>query len=167
MIPEDRMTRRSILCIGLLMVGATTAFSPTVVKKSPPWISIESPVNPYDADTRGALLLVHATFREGPSQLSDVTGTAEGLVNGSRRSVPLRFEATSRPNVYSLRRQWPTEGSWLLRVNLRTTTALVALDPSGSVASVRVPTEVTNGMPLPRSVGSHEIDSTLNAITKR
>jgi hypothetical protein len=38
--------------------------SPSVVKW-PPWISIESPVNPYDPSARGAAMLVRAAFREG------------------------------------------------------------------------------------------------------
>lgn len=135
--------------------------------KSPPWLSIESPVNPYDADTRGDLLLVHASFREGVPQLADVTGTAEGLVNGVRRSVPLRFEATSRPTVFGLKRQWPTDGVWMLRIALKQTTALVQLDRAGSVASAVVPTRMQSGIPLPREIGAREIDSTLAATSRR
>jgi hypothetical protein len=162
------MTRRFMLPLfAIAAVAATTAFSPNVAKW-PPWISIESPVNPFDATARGAAMLVHAAFREGPSQLSDLSGTAEGLVNGARRSIALRFDVTGQPNVYALRRQWPTEGSWLLRINLRTTSALVMLDHEGNVASVRVPTRVaSDGMALPRDVTSREIDSTLASAPKR
>jgi hypothetical protein len=165
---EDLMTRRSVFpLLALAIVTTTTAFSTTAVKKSPPWISIEAPVNPYDRETRGAVMAIHATFREGDSQLSDLSGTAEGLVGGGRRSIPLRFEATSHSNIYVLRRQWPTEGAWLTRINLKTTTAIVTLDQSGNVSAVRVPTEVTNGMPLPRPVSAKEIDSTLAAVARR
>src|SRR3954463_15018756 len=162
------MSRRSIVpLVAAVLLGVTAAASTSTAIKSPPWLSIESPVNPYDPDTRGAAMVVHATFREGNSQLSDVSGTAEGIVNGSRRSVPLRFGATSRANAYALRRQWPTEGTWLLRINLRNTTAIVGLDQAGNVSSVRVPTELTSGIPLPRGVTAREIDSTLAASTKR
>jgi hypothetical protein len=162
------MTRRFMLpLVAVAVVAATTAFSPNVAKW-PPWISIESPVNPFDATARGAAMLVHATFREGPSQLSDLSGTAEGLVNGVRRSIPLRFDVTGQPNVFALRRQWPTDGSWILRINLRTTSALVMLDRDGNVASVSVPTRVaSDGTALPRGVTSKEIDSTLASATKR
>src|SRR3954468_3155856 len=162
------MTRQSIVpLVAAALLAVTTAATAATVLKSPPWLSIESPVNPYDPDTRGAAMVVHATFREGNSQLSDVSGTAEGIVNGARRSVPLRFEATNHANAYALRRQWPTEGTWLLRINLRTTTAIVGLDQAGNVSSVRVPTELTSGIPLPRAVTPREIDSTLAASTKR
>src|ERR1043165_2956975 len=122
------MNRRIAL---MALALATTALATPNIPKWPPWLSIESPVNPYDASARGALLLVHATFRGGASPLSDVSGSAEGIVNGARRSVPLRFENTGRPNVYALRQQWPADGRWVLKINLRTTTALVTVDQGG------------------------------------
>jgi hypothetical protein len=163
------MTRRPILAATLVALSlSTAAFASPTLFKWPPWLSIESPVNPYDPSARGALLLVHAAFREGPSQLSDVSGSAEGIVNGTRRSVALRFESTGRPDVYALRRQWPTEGRWVLRIGLRTTTAIVALDPAGNVASVQVPTQVTaNGDRVPRAVTQREVDSALTATARR
>jgi hypothetical protein len=161
------MTRRFVLPLAALaIVAGTAAFSAPVVK-SPPWISIESPVNPYDRDSRGAAMLVHASFREGDVQLTDLTGSAEGLVGGARRSVSLRFEATSRPNVFALRKQWPTEGAWLVRINLKTTTALVTLDQAGNVASVNLPTVFSSGVPLPRAVSAREVDSTLASVARR
>ena len=160
------MNRRTALALAALSL-ATTAFAPTI-PKWPPWLSIESPVNPYDPSARGALLLVHATFREGPSQVSDLNGTAEGVVNGKRRSVPLRFENTNRTDVYALRPQWPADGRWVLRINLRSTTALVALSPAGQVASVQVPTQVqANGDRVPRAVTAREVDSLLTATASR
>jgi hypothetical protein len=165
------MNHRGLISAGLLaFVTATAAFvAPTraTLVKWPPWLSIESPVNPFDPTTRGAVLLAHAVFREGSSQLSDLSGTAEGIVNGARRSVTLRFDATGQPNVFALRRQWPTEGAWLLRIALRQTTAIVTLDRSGDVASVHVPTELQSGNPIPRAVGPREIDSTLAEVAKR
>jgi hypothetical protein len=163
------MLRRSLVPVTLAALAlATAAFVTPSIPKWPPWISIESPVNPYDNSARGALLLVHASFREGQSQLSDVSGSAEGLVNGARRSVPLRFEATNRPDVYALRPQWPTEGRWVLRIGLRTTTAIVALDAAGNVASVQVPTGLTaTGDRVPRAVTSREVDSVLTATARR
>lgn len=144
-----------------LILASATAVSATALKW-PPWLSIEAPVNPFDADARGAVLLVHAAVREGRTSAADLSGSAEGLVRGARRSLPLRFDATSRPDVYAVRRQWPTEGTWILRITLlRNTTALVTLDDAGNVASTRVPTRISSGMALPRPVGAAEIDSAL------
>lgn len=43
-----------------------------------------------------------------------ITGQAEGMVNGKRQSVPLELTATSKPGVYTVRKQWPAEGKWVL-----------------------------------------------------
>jgi len=164
------MSRRIVLSTFALTVAAATGAwvspslaSPSMVKW-PPWISIESPVNPYDPSARGAAMLVRAAFREGQAQLSDLSGSAEGIVAGTRRSIALRFDTTGRPNVFALRKQWPTEGTWLLRIALKSTTAIVTFDHAGNVASVRVPTEFTATRDeVPRAVGSKEIDSILAA----
>jgi opacity protein-like surface antigen len=162
------MTRRVFLPAALLALAtATSVVAAALPVKWPPWLSIESPVNPFDPSTRGAVLLAHATFREGQSQLSDLSGTAEGIVNGARRSITLRFDTTGRPSVFALRRQWPTEGTWLLRIALKQTTAIVTLDQNGGVASVRVPTQLAGGNQIPRIVGAREIDSTLAEAAKR
>ncbi|HEX6058177.1 MAG TPA: hypothetical protein VFZ11_04085, partial [Gemmatimonadaceae bacterium] len=58
----------------------------------PPWISIEYPANPLDRTTKGAYLLVHA-FHHGTPVGLPVRGTAEGLVNGARRTIALDFTA--------------------------------------------------------------------------
>jgi hypothetical protein len=104
------MTRSTlVLCFTLL--SATAAVAAPTHAKWPPWLSIEAPVNPFDPASRGAVLLVHAAVREGQTQVSDLDGSAEGLVNGARKSVKLRFDTTSHPNVYALRQQWPTDGT--------------------------------------------------------
>ena len=124
-------------------------------------------VNPWDPASRDVAFYVHTMLREGVPSVSDVTGTAYGLVNGARRSVPLQFGATGRPGVLSVRRSWPAEGSWVLRVSLLTTTALLTLDREGNVASVRIPTERTPGGVVPREVAQREVDSTLAEISER
>ncbi|MGH7622773.1 MAG: hypothetical protein ACREMU_10575 [Gemmatimonadaceae bacterium] len=159
-------TRLLSLVALALAAGATLAAAPAAVKW-PPWLSIESPVNPFDPATRGAMLLVHAAFREGPAQLADLSGSAEGTVNGARHSVALHFDSTGRPNVFALRRQWPTEGTWVLRISLRTTTAIVTLGHAGEVASVSVPTQLSNGTAVPRAIGAKEIDSALAVAARR
>jgi hypothetical protein len=163
------MLHRTVLwSAGFALAASLTAATTPVIRKSPPWISIESPVNPYDAATRSALLLVHAQFREGNSQLADLSGTAEGLVSGARRTIKLRFDSTAHLNVFALRRQWPTDGAWVLRINLRTTTALVSLDKAGNVAATRIPMQTaSDGMALPREVQAKDVDSMLADVAKR
>jgi hypothetical protein len=153
-------------CAGLLLLGAASLAARPATVKWPPWLSIESPVNPFDAANRGAILLVHAITREGPVAVSALDASAEGMVNGARRTVPLRLDTTPTPGVFAVRRQWPAEGTWLLRITLQHTTALVSLD-AGGVAGVRVPTERASGVEIPRAVNAREIDSTLSAAGRR
>ncbi len=163
------MLRRAlipVLATAVLSLGAAAPSSTRVIKW-PPWLSIESPVNPWDPGSRGVAFYVHTMLREGLSSASDMTGTAYGLVDGKRQTVPLQFGATSRQGVFSVRRAWPTEGAWVLRVSLMSTTALLTLDREGNVASVRIPTVRTSGGVVPREVAQREVDSALAEIAKR
>ena len=161
------MRRLLLPVLSVALVAAATAFTSPAALKWPPWLSIEAPVNPFDPGARGALMLVHVSFREGEAHLADLTGTAEGIVAGARRSVPLRFSETGRANTFALARQWPAEGRWLVRLSVRETTALVMLDRDGQVASVHVPVKRSGGLDLPRAVSAHEIDSTLAVAASR
>lgn len=154
-------------CAGLLLLGATSLIAKPAAVKWPPWLSIESPVNPFDTANRGAVLLVHAITREGPPAASALTASAEGIVNGARRTIRLRLDTTPVAGVFALRRQWPTDGTWLVRISMQNTTAIVSLGGDGQVAGIRVPTEHASGVELPRAVSAQEIDSTLSAAARR
>src|SRR5215207_8760625 len=132
----------------------------------PPWISIEYPPSPYDRATRDAYLLVHAFHHGTPAGLP-VSGTAEGLVHGRRRSVRLEFAPTARTGVYALRKQWPSDGAWALVISVTqgkgelAATALVQIAENGQVGSVTVPTTRRDGWSIPRGVTAAEVDAAL------
>jgi len=131
------------------------------LSSGPPWISIEYPVNPHDQSMRGAFLLVH-TFHHSTPIVFPVEGTAEGIVNGERRTIKLEFTETSRTGVYGLRRQWPTEGVWTLVIK-GGATAVVELGADGAVASVTVPSRQERGWTIPTEASMTEIDRALRA----
>jgi hypothetical protein len=144
----------------------TTTPSPTAVVAGPPWISIEYPANPLDRSTRGAYLLVHA-FHHGTPVAYPVSGTAEGLVKGERRTVTLRFTSTSRPGVYALQKQWDDEGVWTLVITVTqeqndVAQAIVELGPQG-ITAVRVPTQRDREGVFPRKVTASEVEQSLVA----
>lgn len=148
----------------LTLVAALPAFGP-------PWISIETPPNPFDPTSRGAFLVVH-TFHHGELVASGVTGTAEGIVAGGRRSIALSFDTTSRRGSYALRKQWPNDGTWMLVINTgghaQGVTALVDIGPQGEVANVRVPTRRNSeGWDIPLQVSARDIDSALESRAAR
>ena len=158
--------RNRIRSLALAALVSALVVVPALAK-GPPWISIELPVNPYDQTQRGAFLLVHS-FHHGTAMGYIVTGTAEGIVNGERRTVKLEFASTGREGVYSLRQTWPTEGTWTLVIKANqgpddAATAVVDLGPDGAVAAVRVPTMQRGQWTVPAPVSLGDVDAALRA----
>lgn len=152
---------RRALCVLVLVLGLAV---PALA--GPPWISIELPANPHDPATRGALFVVHA-YHHGAGVQYPVTGTAEGLVGGERRSIPLTITVTDRAGIYAVARPHLDEGRWVLVIRLDTgngngATALVSLDGETQVAGVSVPSRADReGWTIPREVSAEEIDTML------
>ena len=164
------MTRFSIGALAAALYLPTTAPTPAPAPVGPPWISIEYPVNPYDATTRDAFLVVHA-FHHGSPMAFPVSGTAEGLVNGQRRSINLEFTKASRTGEFALRKQWPDQGTWTLVIGVMQgpedrVTAIVDLGADGQVAKVSVPTRRENGWVIPAKVAMADIDAGLRGRAK-
>ncbi|HEV7703326.1 MAG TPA: hypothetical protein VGO46_03495 [Gemmatimonadaceae bacterium] len=157
-----RTIRYTTLVVSLF---ALTAATKPAHAKWPPWLSIEAPVNPFDGSLRGVVCLVHAATHEGAPDISALSGTAEGLVGGARRSIPLKLDATSSAGVFAVRKQWPSDGAWVLKISLSSTTAIVALDRNDNVARVQIPTMLAEGRPIPRAVMARDIDSTLSVAS--
>jgi hypothetical protein len=154
---------RATRYLALAALIAATAFT----SFGPPWISIEYPGNPYDQETRDAYLYVHAFHHNTPVGVP-VSGTAEGVVKGERRSVKLDFTRTQRSGVFALTQQWPSEGLWTLVIGAtqgagesNTAYAVVELGANGLVTSVKVPTLKRNGYTVPAPVQMSDIDTAL------
>lgn len=170
------MIRRRLLVLAPALVVAAlavTTIAATPALRGPPWISIEYPVNPYDRDAKDAFLVVHTFHHQQPVGLP-VSGRAEGLVLGKRRTVTLSFGPTSKDGVFTLTKQWPDDGTWLLVIQTTqaagdhgTVTALVDLAPDGSVGGVRVPTERWNNNTMPKAVTAADVDAALGRRAER
>jgi hypothetical protein len=134
-----------------------------------PWISVESPVNPYDASTTGALFVVH-TFRHGNPMDMGMTGKAEGLVDGQRRSVDFKL-AKAHTGTYAVRKQWADKGIWTLVITATATDhgrpeqlqAVVEVGADGEVGRVSVPRNEQGAF---RTVAMAEIDRGLRERAK-
>ncbi len=89
---------------------------------------------------------------------ANVSGAAIGMVQGERRSIPLKLTRLPETGVYALTQQWPAEGKWVLQLTatdgLRTVTALVPAGPNG--------VERQNAKFFPRQITSGEADAMLN-----
>lgn len=93
-------------------------------------LQVELP-NRNDARLKDAFLTVRP---EGCVNCSSVTATAEGIVNGQRRSIPVSLELITKDSsprgyhTYALRRQWPAEGSWALVITAKSKEASIAMN---------------------------------------
>jgi len=100
------------------------------------FLTLGNPVAANAPQAKGAVLVVRPDGCHEPAK-ARITGTAEGLVNGARRSVPLKLIALPTPGVYAVNREWPAEGVWVVNltgVNLgATTSAIVPIGPKGFV----------------------------------
>jgi hypothetical protein len=89
----------------------------TLVSAHPPFtFMIGSPVASQDFQFKTAAFIFRTEGCSEPAN-PEVHATAEGLVNGARRSVPLNVVATKKPGVFAVFQQWPQEGRWV--VNLK------------------------------------------------
>lgn len=155
------MLKRFAIAAALSSIAITTALA------GPPWIAIEYPVNPHDPNTRGAFCTVR-TYHHGDLMSYEVTGTAEGLVNGKRETVRLDIRRLPQAGMYVVRWQKPAQGKWALVISTSRdghfmATALIDVDSRGRVAMVSVPSDSReNGRwQVPRKVAASELDALL------
>ncbi len=109
-IAVKTFARPAILATAPLLVAATIAIA------GPPWISLEYPPNRLDKETRGALALVRIYHHENAGQFP-VEGTAEGVVDGERVSLPLKFTPVGDEGVWATWGKIPEEGNWVLAIH--------------------------------------------------
>jgi hypothetical protein len=106
------------------------------------WMEFGNPTASKDPKAKNAAILVRAVGCGNPAQ-AVVSGTAEGIVNGQRKSVPLKFIELSAPGVWALERNWPQEGAWVLDIrttyNMMLSAALAKVDRSGAVQRTIAP----------------------------
>jgi hypothetical protein len=80
--------------------------------------------------------VVVRTYDCGTPASLNLSGTAEGLVDGARRTVPLAIARGAEPGVFSIARQWPVEGQWALVLTVvggHAASTLVTLQPGETV----------------------------------
>ncbi len=106
----ETLTRPVILATAPLLLAATIAIA------GPPWISLEYPANRLDERTRGALALVRIYHHQNAGQFP-IEGTAEGIVDEERVSLPLRFTPVGSEGVWAVWGEIPEEGNWVLAIH--------------------------------------------------
>ena len=123
----------------LLVAGAAIAVLSAAVPAGA-GLAFRLDIGPAVAD-RSAGKMKKAVFLVRPLACGDaasvvMTGTAEGIVNGARRSIPLELVSLPTPGVHAVQRQWP-DGQWVIALTgtcpgrQATASAIVPLAPTG------------------------------------
>lgn len=165
----DKSVRRSIsVVLATLMIFGYVA----TTQAGGFQLSIEAPADASAHKVKEAVLIVGTYGCHKPAD-AILSATAEGVVNGQRRSLPLELVYDST-GVYAVKQQWPSEGSWVLSItgeyNGITSTLIVDLGPNGQV---HPDTKLEPGnrkgphaRMLQRKPTTAEIDTALKAVSR-
>lgn len=92
-----------------------------------------------------------------------VTGVAEGIVQGERRSIPLELSSLPTAGVYAVTKQWP-DGAWILSLSAvcpgRNATASVLISLDGKSRFVR-----DKALLLDRTATAQEVALALRGVS--
>ena len=78
-------------------------------------LQIDNPQSSSEAAAKHAVVLARVTQCMSPEK-TVVSATAEGIVHGLRRSVPLNLIHLSTPGLYAVSQDWSNEGTWAVRL---------------------------------------------------
>lgn len=124
-------------------------------------LQVGPPIAGNGQPAKNSLLVVRPGGCADPAS-AKITATAEGIVNGTRRSVPLKLAALPAPGVHAVPKDWPNGGVWIVSLvgtcAGQTAGALVPIAPNATYKreSVRL---------LAHRATPEEIDASLQALT--
>ena len=99
-------------------------------------LEIGNPQANPEALAKHAVLVARMSACKSPEKTT-VTATAEGVVDGTRRSIPLKIVPLSTAGTYAVTREWPAEGTWTVK--------LIATNPDYKDYAVSVLVPIENG----------------------
>ena len=145
------MSRGSIL---VMLVASST------VSAADFSLTIGSPVAAGVATkVKSSVFAVRLEQCENISQ-SKITATAEGMVDGARKRLPVQLIATASPNVFVVPEVWGDDGAWV--VNLKATCADAkagAIVPTRGGSFIRESSKT-----FTRFATAAEVDASLKAL---
>ncbi len=123
--------------------------------------TIGSPVASQDYQAKAAAFVFRTEGCAEPGK-AQISGTAEGLVKGARRSVVLKVTAMTKPGVYAVYQNWPPEGDWVVNLKGTCTDASAgAIVPIGPKGFIRESSKF-----FQRPATNAEIETSLRALAK-
>jgi hypothetical protein len=89
-----------------------------------------------------------------------IAGTAEGIVDGARRSVPLRILPATTAGAFAVPHDWPQQGTWIVSLTGHcgnsTASAIVPMGPNGFLRQ--------SSKFFPRAATAAEVESALTTL---
>ncbi len=79
------------------------------------FLKISDAAGTPEAKAKHAVLVTQVTACSSPEKTT-VTGAAEGIVDGMRKTIPLEVMALNRPGSFAVAKQWPDEGTWVVKM---------------------------------------------------
>ena len=105
-------TRRMLLVLAMLSASTATTMAGTMFRLEI-GLPIAAGTDTKVKSVKNAVLVVRPVVCEDVASVQ-ITGTAEGMVNGARQSVTVKLIPVT-PGVYAVQRQWP-DGQWVLHL---------------------------------------------------
>jgi hypothetical protein len=68
-----------------------------------------------EAKLKHGVLVVRTTACHEPEKTT-ISATAEGIVDGARKSIPLRMIPLATAGTFAVTREWPGQGVWAIKV---------------------------------------------------
>ncbi len=81
-------------------------------------VEIGNPAANPEALSKHAVLVARTTACRSPEKTS-LTATAEGVIEGQRRSIPLTLIPLSSPGTFAVVNEWPSSGAWAIKIVAR------------------------------------------------
>jgi hypothetical protein len=125
-------------------------------------IQIASPVAAQTYNMKSSAFVFRTIGCQAPGK-PEVAASAEGIVFGQRRSIPIKVQAAQTPGVFGIFRQWPDEGVWIVNLSgscgVRSASVLVSTDAKGFIRH--------SSIFLPRHAAESDIQAALKAPRKK
>src|SRR6185295_8116585 len=130
----NRMPGRTLIGLASLTIALLLAIAAPALAGGFQ-LSIATPDGSTDPQMKGAVLIARTYGCHQPAD-AKLSATAEGFVNGQRKSLPIELRSIGS-GVYAIKQEWPSEGTWVLALtgayNGMTSSVLVELGPNGTV----------------------------------
>jgi hypothetical protein len=118
------------------------------------WLTAGNPEASAEARAMKAVLTAKAMGCHNPEN-AEFSGTAIGIVNGERRTVPLRLAKLRDRTMVAVTRQWPAEGRWVIQLTGKYNGAVATmLVPAGPEGVDRYAAKHVRGEPEPEMIAA-------------